>query len=89
VKRRRCAACREPLPTWARIDKLTCGPACRTRLYRQRLHARDAFVTGCRAVAARSGAEWGNEPAGDLESAPEAGCYSGQLTIWLVGRVRP
>lgn len=59
-----CAACGELLPLSARVDKTTCGPACRTRLYRQRKAARDGFVTPWRAVAPRSGGGNTKEPTG-------------------------
>jgi hypothetical protein len=83
MKVRRCRCCKEPLPSWARIDKLTCSPACRTRLYRQRKDARDTFVTPCRPQAPRPGEEWSIEPVRNWDAVPEALSHSGQLALWL------
>lgn len=49
-----CLACGEVLPSSARVDKTTCGPACRTRLYRRRQESCDGSVTPLRAVTVRS-----------------------------------
>jgi hypothetical protein len=59
-----CVVCREPLPSWVRADKTTCGSACRNRLYRTRKGACDTFATPLRAVAPRSGGGEGREPVG-------------------------
>lgn len=61
---RTCVVCREPLPSWARADKTTCGPACRNRLYRTRKDACDTFVTPLAGVAPRSGGGESREPVG-------------------------
>jgi predicted nucleic acid-binding Zn ribbon protein len=86
---RRCPVCRERLLLTGRVDQVTCSPACRTRLYRQRRVARDAFVTPSGSVAPRSGARWSNEPVRHLSQAQVALTYPGQLALWSVGRVRP
>jgi predicted nucleic acid-binding Zn ribbon protein len=59
-----CLVCREPLPSWARVDKTTCGPACRSRLSRTRKVSRNTFATLLRAVAPRSGGGESREPVG-------------------------
>ena len=61
---RTCVVCREPLPSWARVDKTTCGPACRSRLSRARKASCNTFVTPLRAVAPRLGVAEGREPIG-------------------------
>jgi hypothetical protein len=50
-----CLACGEPLLSSARIDKTTCGPACRARLCRSRNVAGNASVTPLSATTPRSG----------------------------------
>jgi hypothetical protein len=50
-----CLACGEPLPSAARIDKTTCGPACRARLCRSRNVAGNTSVTPLSATTPRSG----------------------------------
>jgi predicted nucleic acid-binding Zn ribbon protein len=80
MKTRRCLACGQALPSWARIDKLTCTGACRTRLCRQRKDARNTFVTGTKAVAPRSDAGVSNQPFRSLDDIPGA---RGQLGLWL------
>ena len=59
---RTCVVCGQDLPSWARVDKATCGPACRSRLCRTRKVSRNTFATPLRAVANRSGGEEGREP---------------------------
>jgi predicted nucleic acid-binding Zn ribbon protein len=88
MKKRHCAACREPLPTWVRIDKVTCNGACRTRLYRQRKDARDTCLTGSRAVAHRASTKGTKEAAGDLGDVNARFDLAGQLDLWI-GQVRP
>lgn len=50
-----CLACGEPLLPSARIDKTTCGPACRARLCRTRKVACNTSVTRSGATTLRSG----------------------------------
>lgn len=69
---RTCVVCSEDLPSWARIDKTTCGPACRSRLSRARKASCNAFVTPLGAVAPRSGAGEGREPVRGQIAAPGA-----------------
>ena len=59
---RTCAVCGQALPSWARADKTTCGPACRSRLSRTRKVACNTFATPLEAVAPPSGAVEGREP---------------------------
>lgn len=89
MRPRRCAVCREPLPPKARIDMVTCGPACRTRRYRNGRAARDAFVTPSGSMAARSAMGSSNEPVGHLGDALGAQNDRGQLALWSAGLVRP
>ena len=69
---RACVVCREPLPAWARVDKTTCGPACRSRLSRTRKASCNTFVTPLRAVAPRLGVAEGREPIGGQIAPPGA-----------------
>ena len=55
VTARVCLACGEPLLPSARIDKTSCGPACRARLCRSRNIAGNASVTPLSATTPRSG----------------------------------
>ena len=57
-----CIVCGQDLPPWARVDKTTCGPACRSRLSRTRKVPCNTFATPLRAVAPRSGGGEGREP---------------------------
>jgi predicted nucleic acid-binding Zn ribbon protein len=50
-----CVVCGEPLPSRARVDKATCGPACRSRLSRTRKVSCNTSATPLEAVAPRSG----------------------------------
>jgi hypothetical protein len=84
MKTRRCVACGKALLSSARIDKLTCDGACRTRLCRQRAKASDTSVTGSGSVAARSDAGWGNEPVGSLGDAQDGLDRAEQLALWAV-----
>jgi hypothetical protein len=68
---RTCAVCGENLPSWVRVDKTTCGSACRNRLYRTRRASCDTFATPLRAVAPRSGTGEGREPVGGQIAAPD------------------
>jgi predicted nucleic acid-binding Zn ribbon protein len=54
---RPCVVCGEPLQSWARADKSTCSPACRSRLCRTRKVSRNTFATPLEAVALRSGGQ--------------------------------
>ena len=72
MKTRRCLACGQALPSWVRIDKLTCTGACRTRLCRQRKDARNTFVTGTKAVAPRSGRLASTQPVPGQPRSPGA-----------------
>ena len=87
MKARCCLACGQALPSWVRVDKLTCTGACRTRLSRQRRDARNTFVTGRAAVEPRSGAGLGNAPLRDLEPAQECSGHVGQMALWSGGQV--
>lgn len=82
MKTRRCLACGQALPSWVRIDKLTCTGACRTRLCRQRKDARDTFVTGRTAVAARSGVGSSNEAVRHQNDLHGGLRQAGQLGLW-------
>jgi hypothetical protein len=81
-----CIVCGQDLPPWARVDKTTCGPACRSRLSRTRKVPCNTFATPLRAVAPRSGGLASKEPvwsqAGPLaasrEAAPRSPCPSGR-----------
>jgi predicted nucleic acid-binding Zn ribbon protein len=77
-----CVVCGEDLPAWARIDKTTCGPACRSRLSRTRKASCNTFVTPLRAVAPRSGAAEGREPLRVAIGPPGASGASGPAA-WL------
>ena len=68
---RLCVACGEDLPPWARADKTTCGPACRSRLSRTRKASCNTFATLLEAVAPRSGGQEVREQ-GRGQSAPLA-----------------
>lgn len=57
-----CAVCGQELPSWARIDKTTCGSACRSRLSRMRTVSCNTFATPSAAVTPRSGTGEGREP---------------------------
>ncbi len=58
-----CLACGEPLVGWARVDRKTCGYACRSRLYRTRKAARlAASATPTAAATPRSAPRWTNGP---------------------------
>ena len=89
MKGRRCLACGQALPSWVRIDKATCTGACRTRLCRQRKDARNTFVTPSGPVAPRSGEEWSLGPVGTSDALPGALNCAAQLTLWVIGPVRP
>jgi predicted nucleic acid-binding Zn ribbon protein len=79
---RTCLACGQALPSWVRIDKLTCTGACRTRLCRQRNDARNTLVTGRTAVTTRSGRGWTIEPVGHLSNVRARPIEAGQLDLW-------
>lgn len=72
-----CLACGEPLPSWARVDKTTCGPACRSRLSRTRKVPCNTFATPLRAVAPRSGGGEGREPLRGQIAPPGASAKAG------------
>jgi hypothetical protein len=57
-----CVVCGEALPAWARVDKTTCGPACRSRFCRTREATSNAFATSLGATTARSDRQEGREP---------------------------
>jgi hypothetical protein len=69
---RTCAVCGEDLPSWVRVDKTTCGSACRNRLYRTRRASCDTFATPLEAVAPRLGGREGREPLRALIAPPGA-----------------
>jgi predicted nucleic acid-binding Zn ribbon protein len=54
VAARVCVVCSETLPSWARVDKSTCGSACRSKLCRTRKDARNAFATPLALTTPRS-----------------------------------
>jgi predicted nucleic acid-binding Zn ribbon protein len=81
---RTCVVCREPLPSWARVDKTTCGPACRSRLSRARKASCNTFVTPLRAVAPRLGVAEGREPIGGQIAPPGASGMAGPRPANLV-----
>jgi hypothetical protein len=69
-----CLACGEPLLTSARIDKSTCGPACRARLCRTRKAACNTSVTRSGATTLRSGPRTSaRPPAGQIGPSGVAG----------------
>jgi len=57
-----CVVCGQALPSWARVDKTTCRPACRSRLSRMRTAPRNTSATPLNAMAPRSGGSEGREP---------------------------
>jgi predicted nucleic acid-binding Zn ribbon protein len=59
---RTCVVCGQDITSWARVDKTTCGPACRSRLSRSRKASCNTFATPLSAMAPRSGGGEGGEP---------------------------
>jgi predicted nucleic acid-binding Zn ribbon protein len=74
---RACVVCGEALLSSARVDKTTCGLACRTRLCRTRKVTRNTSATPLTVITPRSGGQASKEPVwsqtGPLAAAGGAG----------------
>jgi hypothetical protein len=86
VTARTCLACGELLSSSARVDKTTCGPACRARLCRTRRLASNTSVTPLGAMVPRSGGRTSTTPLGGqtrpFAASAEAVPASPFPTVW-------